>query len=161
LRENARAAPTRKPLWPGDGPEATPLPPRRQCGPTRVCVAELTRPNLLPTLVPAVSRRSTVVRPLRHGRPDLHPSVGAPAGRNHRFLLNPFGYLFDEITASSLIAVGAEGHAIEKLDEAKINNAGFTIHSAVHMARCDAQCVTHSDTTAGMAVAAQERVCCP
>src|SRR5258708_32923608 len=74
-------------------------------------------------------------------------------GHDHRFLLNPFGYLFDEITASSLIAVDAEGHALEKLEDAKINNAGFTIHSAVHMARDDAQCVMHSHTTAGMAVA--------
>ena len=95
----------------------------------------------------------------RRGMDDLiftHLSVRLP-GKDHRFLLNPFGYLFDEITASSLIAVDAEGHAIEKLEEAKINNAGFTIHSAVHMARDDAQCVMHSHTTAGMAVAAQEQ----
>ena len=95
----------------------------------------------------------------RFGMDDLiftHLSVRLP-GRDHRFLLNPFGYLFDEITASSLIAVDAEGHAIEKLEDAKINNAGFTIHSAVHMARDDAQCVMHSHTTAGMAVAAQEQ----
>ena len=95
----------------------------------------------------------------RFGMDDLiftHLSVRLP-GKDHRFLLNPFGYLFDEITASSLIAVDPEGHAIEKLDEARINNAGFTIHSAVHMARDDAQCVMHSHTTAGMAVAAQEQ----
>ena len=70
------------------------------------------------------------------GMDDLiftHLSVRLP-GKDHRFLLNPFGYLFDEITASSLIAVDPEGHAIEQLEEAKINNAGFTIHSAVHMA---------------------------
>ena len=95
----------------------------------------------------------------RFGMDDLiftHLSVRLP-GKDHRFLLNPFGDLFDEITASSLIAVDPEGHAIEKLDEAQINNAGFTIHSAVHMARDDAQCVMHSHTTAGMAVAAQEQ----
>jgi ribulose-5-phosphate 4-epimerase/fuculose-1-phosphate aldolase len=95
----------------------------------------------------------------RFGMDDLiftHLSVRLP-GEDHRFLLNPFGYLFDEITASSLIAVDPEGHAIEKIDEARINNAGFTIHSAVHMARDDAQCVMHSHTTAGMAVAAQEQ----
>src|SRR5260370_38100562 len=84
-----------------------------------------------------------------------HLSVRLP-GKAHRLLLNPFGHLFDEITASSLIAVDPEGHAIEKLEEAKINNAGFTIHSAVHMARDDAQCVMHSHTTAGMAVGAPE-----
>src|SRR5262245_39954300 len=94
----------------------------------------------------------------RFGMDDLiftHLSVRLP-GKEHRFLLNPFGDLFDEITASSLIAVDPEGHAIETLDEAKINNAGFTIHSAVHMARDDAQCVMHTHTTAGMAVAAQD-----
>ena len=95
----------------------------------------------------------------RFGMDDLiftHLSVRLP-GKDHRFLLNPFGYLFDEITASSLIAVDPEGHAIEPLEDARINNAGFTIHSAVHMARDDAQCVMHSHTTAGMAVAAQEQ----
>ena len=80
-----------------------------------------------------------------------------PQGKDHSFLLPRFGQLFDEITASSLIAVGLEGHAIEKFDEARINNAGFTIHSAVHMARDDAQCIMHSHTTAGMAVTAQEQ----
>ena len=61
----------------------------------------------------------------RFGMDDLiftHLSVRLP-GKDHRFLLNPFGYLFDEITASSLIAVDAEGHAIEKRDDSKINNA--------------------------------------
>jgi ribulose-5-phosphate 4-epimerase/fuculose-1-phosphate aldolase len=93
------------------------------------------------------------------GMDDLiftHLSARLP-GREHRFLLNPFGLLFDEITASSLVAVDPEGHAIEPVDEAKINNAGFTIHSAVHMSRDDAQCVMHTHTTAGMAVAAQEQ----
>jgi ribulose-5-phosphate 4-epimerase/fuculose-1-phosphate aldolase len=92
------------------------------------------------------------------GMDDLvftHLSVRLP-GPDHRFLLNPYGHLFDEITASSLVAVDPEGHAIEKEEESKINNAGFTIHSAVHMAREDAQCVMHTHTTAGMAVAAQD-----
>jgi ribulose-5-phosphate 4-epimerase/fuculose-1-phosphate aldolase len=94
-----------------------------------------------------------------YGMDDLiftHLSARLP-GKEHRFLLNPFGHLFDEITASSLVAVDPEGHAIEPVDEAKINNAGFTIHSAVHMSRDDAQCVMHTHTTAGMAVAAQEQ----
>jgi ribulose-5-phosphate 4-epimerase/fuculose-1-phosphate aldolase len=95
----------------------------------------------------------------RFGMDDLiytHLSVRLP-GRGHRFLLNRYGDLFDEITASSLIAVDPEGHAIEKHDAGKINSAGFVIHSVVHMARDDAQCVMHSHTTAGMAVAAQEQ----
>src|SRR5258708_27211731 len=78
-------------------------------------------------------------------------------GDEHRFLLNPYGLMFDEITASSLVVVDAEGHAIEKEEESNINNAGFTIHSAVHMSRDDAQCVMHTHTTASMAVAAQEQ----
>jgi ribulose-5-phosphate 4-epimerase/fuculose-1-phosphate aldolase len=65
--------------------------------------------------------------------------------------------MFDEITASSLVAVDPDGHAIEPVEEAKINNAGFTIHSAVHMSRDDAHCVMHTHTLAGMAVAAQEQ----
>ncbi|HSI01753.1 MAG TPA: class II aldolase/adducin family protein [Reyranella sp.] len=93
------------------------------------------------------------------GMDDLiftHLSMRLP-GEGHRFLLNPYGYLFDEITASSLVPVDPDGQAIEREDEAKINNAGFTIHSAIHMARPDAHCVMHTHTTAGMAVAAQEQ----
>ena len=93
------------------------------------------------------------------GMDDLiytHLSARLP-GTDHRFLLNPYGLLFDEITASSLVAVDPDGHAIEKEDASKINNAGFTIHSAVHMSRADAHCVMHTHTTAGMAVAAQDQ----
>ncbi|MBT1516473.1 class II aldolase/adducin family protein [Bradyrhizobium sp. SRL28] len=79
------------------------------------------------------------------------------SGKVHRFLLNPYGMMFDEVTASSLVVVDPEGHAIEKDEESKINNAGFTIHSAVHMSRDDAHCVVHTHTLAGMAVAAQEQ----
>ncbi|MDH2356490.1 ribulose-5-phosphate 4-epimerase/fuculose-1-phosphate aldolase [Bradyrhizobium sp. JR4.1] len=93
------------------------------------------------------------------GMDDListHLSARLP-GDAHRFLLNPYGMMFDEITASSLVVVDPEGHALQKEDEAKVNNAGFTIHSAVHMARQDAHCVIHTHTLAGMAVAAQEQ----
>ena len=92
------------------------------------------------------------------GMDDLiftHLSARLP-GAEHRFLLNPYGLMFDEITASSLVVVDPDGHAIEKEEESKINNAGFTIHSAVHMGRNDAQCVMHTHTTASMAVAAQD-----
>lgn len=95
----------------------------------------------------------------RFGMDDLiftHLSARLP-GKDHRFLLNPYGYLFDEITASSLVAVDPEGHAIEKGEESKINNAGFTIHSALHMSSETANCVMHTHTTAGMAVAAQDQ----
>lgn len=93
------------------------------------------------------------------GMDDLiytHLSARLP-GKEHRFLLNPYGPMFDEIRASSLVVVDPEGHAIEKDQESKINNAGFTIHSAVHMSRDDAQCVMHTHTLGGMAVAAQEQ----
>jgi ribulose-5-phosphate 4-epimerase/fuculose-1-phosphate aldolase len=76
-------------------------------------------------------------------------------GPEHHFLLNPVGLLFDEITASSLVKVDVEGNKV--LDTPyQINPAGFTIHSAVHMAREDAHCVMHLHTDDGVAVSAQE-----
>ncbi|MFB6418792.1 class II aldolase/adducin family protein [Bradyrhizobium tunisiense] len=92
------------------------------------------------------------------GMDDLiytHLSARLP-GKKHRFLLNPYGMMFEEITASSLVVVDPEGRALEREGGAEINSAGFTIHSAVHMTREDAQCVMHTHTLAGMAVAAQE-----
>lgn len=92
------------------------------------------------------------------GMDDLiytHLSARLP-GKAHRFLLNPYGMMFDEITASSLVVVDPDGHALEEEEKSKINNAGFTIHSAIHMSRDDAHCVMHTHTLAGMAVAAQE-----
>lgn len=78
----------------------------------------------------------------------------APAGQE-RFLLNPFGLMFNEVRASDLIVVDTQGHIVD--GDAKYNPAGFTIHSAVHMARDDAHCVIHTHTLAGMAVAACEQ----
>ncbi|MBH5392165.1 class II aldolase/adducin family protein [Bradyrhizobium diversitatis] len=92
------------------------------------------------------------------GMDDLiytHLSARLP-GKQHRFLINPFGMLFDEITASSLVVVDPDGYAIDESQASKINNAGFTIHSAVHMSRHDAMCVMHTHSLGGMAVAAQE-----
>lgn len=93
------------------------------------------------------------------GMDDLiytHLSARLP-GKEHRFLLNPYGVMFDEVTASSLVVVDPEGHAVEKAEASNINSAGFTIHSAIHMNRVDAQCVMHTHTLAGMAVAAHEQ----
>lgn len=93
------------------------------------------------------------------GMDDLiytHLSARLP-GNEHHFLLNPYGMMFDEITASSLVVVDPSGHAIETEDESRINNAGFTIHSAIHMSNENAMCVMHTHTLAGMAVAAQEQ----
>ncbi len=76
-------------------------------------------------------------------------------GAEHAFLINPYGMMFDEITASSLVKIDLEGN---KLDDSPfpVNPAGFTIHSAIHQAREDAHCVLHTHSLNGSAVAAQE-----
>ena len=81
-----------------------------------------------------------------------HFSVRLPGDGEPRFLINPFGLFFEEIRASDLIVVDMHGKVIE--GNADYNVAGFTIHSAVHMARDDAHCVIHTHTLPGMAVAA-------
>ncbi|ACI52436.1 class II aldolase/adducin family protein [Gluconacetobacter diazotrophicus PA1 5] len=83
-----------------------------------------------------------------------HLSVRLP-GPDHRFLVNPYGYLFEEITASSLVVVDADGLPTQPTSQ-PVNPAGFVIHSAVHRSRADAACVMHTHTLAGMAVAAQQ-----
>ena len=83
-----------------------------------------------------------------------HISVRLP-GPEHRFLLNPFGLLYEEITASSLVIVGLDGELVTD-GPWRVNAAGFVIHSAIHEAREDALCVLHTHTKAGCAVAAQE-----
>src|SRR5947209_17348617 len=90
-----------------------------------------------------------------YGWDDLiftHLSVRIP-GPEHHFLLNPYNLMFEEITASSLIKVDVEGNAVEPTVFIT-NPAGFTIHSAIHMAREDAQAVMHLHTPAGQAVSA-------
>lgn len=83
-----------------------------------------------------------------------HISARVP-GRHDEFLINPYGMTFEEITASSLVRIDAEGN---KLDDSAfpVNPAGFTIHSAVHAARHDAQCVLHVHSVNGVAVSAQK-----
>ncbi|MEW6559704.1 MAG: class II aldolase/adducin family protein [Pseudomonadota bacterium] len=96
-----------------------------------------------------------------YGWSDLvftHISAKLPSsltGGEHQFLINPYGLMFDEITASSLVKVDAE---CNKLSDSPfpVNPAGFVIHSAVHEARPDAACVLHTHTRAGVAVSAQE-----
>ena len=82
-----------------------------------------------------------------------HISVRLP-GPEHRFLINPFGLLYEEITASSLVVVGLDGTLLSD-GPWKVNPAGFVIHSAIHEAREDALCVLHTHSKAGCAVAAQ------
>src|SRR6266498_4179598 len=79
-----------------------------------------------------------------------HISARVP-GPEHHFLINPYGMMFEEITASSLVKVDLDGHIVMKTDY-HINPAGFTIHSAIHDARPDALCVMHLHTAAGIAV---------
>jgi ribulose-5-phosphate 4-epimerase/fuculose-1-phosphate aldolase len=81
-----------------------------------------------------------------------HLSARVP-GPDHHFLLNPYNLGFDEITASSLVKVDLEGQALVP-GSGPVNPAGFTIHSALHMAREDAHCVVHLHTPHGQAVAA-------
>lgn len=83
-----------------------------------------------------------------------HISARVP-GSQHHFLINPYGLRFDEVTASNLVKVNADGETVGQQGY-KANKAGFIIHSAVHMAREDAACVFHTHTLAGMAVSAQE-----
>jgi ribulose-5-phosphate 4-epimerase/fuculose-1-phosphate aldolase len=83
-----------------------------------------------------------------------HISVRVP-GPEHHFLINPYGLSFDEVTASSLVKITAEGEPVGQ-QSYKANKAGFIIHSAIHMARPDAQCVWHMHTLPGMAVAGQD-----
>jgi len=92
-----------------------------------------------------------------YGWDDLvftHISARVP-GPEHHFLINPYGWMFEEITASSLVKVDLEGRKVMP-SEYDINPAGFTIHSAVHAAREDALCVMHTHTPNGVAVAAQK-----
>ena len=83
-----------------------------------------------------------------------HISARLP-GPEHAFLINPYGFLFREITASSLVKVDLEGRKLMPSPH-DINPAGFTIHSAIHAAREDAHCVLHVHSVNGVAVSAQE-----
>jgi len=84
-----------------------------------------------------------------------HISARLP-GEHDAFLINPYGMLFEEITASSLVKVDARGEKLAPSDW-PINPAGFVIHSAVHAARPDVGCVLHVHTNAGVAVSAQKQ----
>jgi len=90
-----------------------------------------------------------------YGWDDLiftHLSVRVP-GPEHHFLINPYNLMFDEITASSLVKIDVNGNPV--MDTPYLTNpAGFTIHSAIHMAREDAQAVMHLHTPHGQAVSA-------
>ena len=84
-----------------------------------------------------------------------HLSARVP-GPKHHFLINPYGLLFHEITASSLVKVDKDGQVIESGGLSRVNPAGFTIHSAVHMGRDDAGAVMHLHAADGVAVSAHK-----
>lgn len=91
-----------------------------------------------------------------YGWDDLiftHLSARVPD--TEHFLINPYGVMFSQISASSLVKIDTDGNALEPRDGV-VNAAGFTIHSAVHMARQDATCVMHVHTVAGTAVASRK-----
>ncbi len=77
-------------------------------------------------------------------------------GVENQFLINPYGMLFDEITASSLVKIDLGGNKLDADNPFPVNPAGFTIHSAIHAARHDAKCVLHVHTANGVAVSAQK-----
>lgn len=92
-----------------------------------------------------------------YGWDDLiftHISAKIP-GPEHHFLINPYGMMFEEITASSLVKINLAGEVVMKTPY-PVNPAGFVIHSAVHEARPEAQCVLHLHTPEGQAVSAQK-----
>lgn len=90
-----------------------------------------------------------------HGWTDLlnnHISLRVP-GTTDQFLINPYGLLYEQVTASSLLKIDMNGKTLQD-SPYPVNEAGFVIHSAIHMARPDLHCVWHTHTVAGQAVSA-------
>jgi ribulose-5-phosphate 4-epimerase/fuculose-1-phosphate aldolase len=86
---------------------------------------------------------------------DTHISLRVP-GPDHYFLINRYGVLFDHMRASDLVLIDAQGRRVDAdYGDHEVNEAGFVIHSAIHMARADMNCVIHTHTAAGMAVSCQ------
>lgn len=83
-----------------------------------------------------------------------HVSLRLP-GYEDRFLINAFGLLYEEITASNLVTIDIDGNVIDDPTGLGVNRAGFVIHSAVHKARHDVACVLHTHSAAGIGVSAQ------
>ena len=94
----------------------------------------------------------------QYGWDDLvftHITAKIPDVEN-QFLINPYGMMFAEITASSLVKIDLGGNKLDADNPFPVNPAGFTIHSAIHAARHDAKCVLHVHTPNGIAVSAQK-----
>ncbi|HTR85538.1 MAG TPA: class II aldolase/adducin family protein [Reyranella sp.] len=112
------------------------------------------RPNIDPEEWAARVDLAACYRLVAHyGMDDIvytHISLRVPGSDDH-FLINRFGTMFEEITASSLVRIDLDGKVISP-EGAHVNEAGFTVHSAVHAARPDVHCVIHTHTRAGMAL---------
>jgi ribulose-5-phosphate 4-epimerase/fuculose-1-phosphate aldolase len=81
--------------------------------------------------------------------------VPSPEGRKPEYLINPFGPHYAEVTPDNLVRIDIDGNARDG-SAARVNRAGFVIHSAIHAARQDAHCIMHVHTTAGCAVSCKE-----
>jgi ribulose-5-phosphate 4-epimerase/fuculose-1-phosphate aldolase len=84
-----------------------------------------------------------------------HISTRVP-GEENAFLINPYGMLYDQMHASCFIKLDLDGNILYNPTELDINKAGFVIHSAIHRARHDVDCVIHTHTVAGMAVSSMK-----
>ena len=84
-----------------------------------------------------------------------HISMRVP-GTHDEFLINPYGMLYEEMTASSMIKIDVEGKILFNATEYGINKAGYVIHSAIHKARHDVGCIIHTHTLPGMTVSAMK-----
>jgi len=93
-----------------------------------------------------------------YGWDDLvftHITARVP-GPEHHFLINPYGMMFDEITASNLVKIDPQGKVLDDPSGMGYNAAGFVIHGCVHAARPEIHCVIHTHTRAGVAVSAMQ-----
>jgi len=84
-----------------------------------------------------------------------HISVRVP-GSHNEFLINPYGMLYEEMTASSMLRIDLGGNVLFNATDYGVNRAGFVIHSAIHAARHDVDCIIHTHSLAGMAVSAMK-----
>ena len=84
-----------------------------------------------------------------------HISCRVPGTHEH-FLINPYGMLYEEMTASCMIRIDIDGKVLFNATEHDVNQAGYVIHSAIHGARHDVDCIIHTHTLAGMAVSAMK-----
>ena len=126
--------------------------------PVASAVRRTAKPNIAPAEWEQRVNLAACYRLVEHfGWTDLiytHISARVPDEPGH-FLLNRFGLLFDEVTASNLIKVDLDGNLVDEPD-APMHQAGFVIHSAIHGGRDDVDCVIHTHSKAGVAVAAMK-----